>query len=69
MVFIGSRPRSFSRKRFDTPDLKPRVHVHGTVLTGWTVLLLTQTLLIRGRKYALHRTLGMAVRCPDGREW
>jgi uncharacterized membrane protein len=60
MVFIGFAPTFFLKDAFDTPDLSPRVHVHAAFFTAWPVLLLGQALLIRGKNYALHRTLGMA---------
>jgi uncharacterized membrane protein len=58
VVIAGFGPTFFLKEAFDTPDLKPLVHVHGALFTGWMVLLLTQTLLIRTGRYALHRTLG-----------
>ena len=36
------------------------VHVHAANFVGWLVLLTTQILLIRNRRAALHRRLGMA---------
>jgi hypothetical protein len=36
------------------------VHVHALLFVGWLVLLTTQALLIRSRRVAVHRRLGMA---------
>ncbi|HEY4299364.1 MAG TPA: hypothetical protein VGM73_00735 [Candidatus Didemnitutus sp.] len=37
------------------------VHVHAAVFTGWMVLFTVQVLLVRWRKLAVHRRLGMAM--------
>lgn len=59
LVIVGFTPTFFLKDAFDAPDLTPMVHVHGALFTAWPVLLLTQALLIRNGRYALHRTLGM----------
>jgi uncharacterized membrane protein len=58
LILVGFAPTFFLKEAFDARDLKPIVHVHGAIFTAWPVLLLTQALLIRNGKYALHRTLG-----------
>ena len=63
MVFIGFAPTFFLKEALDAPDLSPRVHVHAMFFTAWPLLFLGQALLIRGRNYALHRTLGVAGLC------
>lgn len=45
--------------RTGAPDYHPLVHVHAAVFVAWLVLLTTQVLLIRSRRVALHRRLGM----------
>jgi len=42
------------------PDVSPMVHVHGWTFFAWYLLLPLQAGLIRSRKVALHRTLGLA---------
>lgn len=51
---LGFFPTFFSRlSQVDVPHL-----VHGWIMTGWLVLVLTQALLIRQRQYKWHRILG-----------
>jgi uncharacterized membrane protein len=59
-TFVGFAPTYYLGGYFDAPALKPIVHVHAALFTAWVVLLLTQTLLIRGGRYTLHRQLGKA---------
>jgi uncharacterized membrane protein len=63
MVFIGFAPTFFLKEALDAPELSPRVHVHAMFFTAWPLLLLGQVLLIRGKNYALHRTLGVVGAC------
>jgi hypothetical protein len=42
------------------PDVSPMVHVHGWTFFAWYLLLPLQAGLIRLRKVAIHRTLGLA---------
>lgn len=42
------------------PDVSPMVHVHGWTFFAWYLLLPLQAGLIRSRKVAIHRTLGLA---------
>ena len=42
------------------PGLPWWVHLHGAVMTGWLLLFITQSWLVRARNLALHRTLGYA---------
>jgi hypothetical protein len=58
IVFVGFAPTFYLKEFFDTPPLKPLVHVHGIAFTLWPLLIVTQVLLIRRGNYALHRTLG-----------
>jgi hypothetical protein len=50
-------PSYFSRL-FEQPD--GRFHVHGAVMTLWSVLLVVQGVLIRGQHRTLHKALGKA---------
>jgi hypothetical protein len=51
---LGFFPTFFSRlSQVDAAHL-----VHGWIMTGWLVLVLTQALLIRQRQYKWHRILG-----------
>ena len=42
------------------PDVSPMVHVHGWTFFVWYLLLPLQAGLIRSRKVAIHRSLGLA---------
>jgi uncharacterized membrane protein len=57
-AFVGFAPTYYLKTYFDTPAIKPMVHVHAALFTAWVVVLLTQALLIRGGRYTLHRVLG-----------
>lgn len=59
-AFTGFAPTYYLKPWFDTPALQPMVHVHGALFTLWVLLLLVQALLIRGGRFAWHRTLGQA---------
>lgn len=43
---------------FHTPPLSALLHVHGAVMTGWVVLLVTQVSLIAAHRTRWHRRLG-----------
>ena len=63
-VVIGFIPTYYLRSSFpDSQQFAPPERffyaIHGTVCSAWTVLILVQTWLVRGRHLALHRTLGM----------
>jgi hypothetical protein len=60
IVVAGFAPTYYLKFWFDTPALKPSVHVHSLFATAWCVLLITQSLLIRKGRYDWHRLLGMA---------
>jgi hypothetical protein len=50
----------YFRGYFHSPQLRPFLHYHGAVMTGWIVLFLIQTVLISRRRVRLHRALGYA---------
>lgn len=52
--------RTFYLKRFfDTPHLSALLYIHGTVMTGWVVLLVVQTSLIAAHRVQWHRRIGV----------
>src|SRR5258707_3706036 len=59
-AFIGFSRAFYLRPYFRTGSLTPLVHVHAFVFTGWIVLLIAQSVLIRTRRVAIHRRLGVA---------
>lgn len=58
-VFIGFAPTYYLKSYYHAAPLTPLVQVHGLVFTGWILLFVTQTVLIAGRRIALHRRLGV----------
>lgn len=46
-----------ARRTFDAPAI---VHLHGALCLSWVLLFIAQALLVRTRRTALHRRLGMA---------
>ena len=43
-----------------TPELTPRLHVHGALATAWILLLIVQTRLIAAARRDVHKRLGIA---------
>jgi hypothetical protein len=60
IVFVGFAPTFYLREVFSAPELPALLVVHGILFSAWIVLLLTQTLLIRGAQVHVHRVLGIA---------
>ncbi|WOJ92758.1 hypothetical protein R0135_13315 [Congregibacter variabilis] len=58
IVLGGFAPSFFARFAFAQESMPFYLHLHGAVLTGWFVLLVTQALLVRNANTALHRQLG-----------
>lgn len=58
-VFIGFAPTYYLKSYYHAAPLTPLVHIHGLVFTSWILLFVTQTVLIAGRRIAIHRRLGM----------
>jgi len=58
-IVIGFGPTYFFRSFSDQPALPLVVHTHGLVFSAWIAFLLTQVLLIRGGRPAIHRRLGI----------
>jgi hypothetical protein len=58
-VFVGFAPTFYLQPWFNRPPLKPLVIFHGVLFTMWSVLMVSQSLLIRFRQYRFHRYSGM----------
>lgn len=58
IVLIGFAPSLFLRIAFENPPMPFYLHLHGAILTGWFVLLVTQASLIQVDSVSLHRRLG-----------
>jgi hypothetical protein len=65
-VFVGFARTFYLRAVFDVPtlggrlELTPLGYFHGFVFTAWVVLFVVQTGLVRARRVAVHRRLGVA---------
>lgn len=66
-VFVGFAPTFYLRSLFGAPvsvtgmiTMSPLAQLHGAVFTAWVALFIIQTSLIKARKVAQHRTLGVA---------
>ncbi len=60
IVLTGFAPTLYLRAFFDVPSIPAWVYVHGTILTGWFVLLCLQSSLAVTGRTAMHRRLGVA---------
>jgi len=58
VVGAGFAPTYYLGFWFHSPPLAATVHVHAAAFTGWLVLLLSQTFLIRTRRFRWHRAMG-----------
>ncbi len=58
LVFWTFARSFYLRPFFATPPLSALLHIHGTVMTGWVVLLVAQTSLIAAHRVQWHRRLG-----------
>ena len=59
LVFWTFARTFYLRPFFGTPPLSTLLHVHGTVMTGWVLLLVAQTSLIAAHRVQWHRWLGV----------
>lgn len=59
LVFWTFARTFYLKSFFDTPPLSVLLHVHGTVMSGWVVLLVAQTSLIAAHRVPWHRRLGV----------
>ena len=59
IVLVGFAPSFYLRATFPhVHELPALLHVHGAVLTGWSVLTVVQGWLMRSGRFQLHRQLG-----------
>jgi hypothetical protein len=58
VVWVFARTYYFKRW-FGTPALPVLLHAHGAVMSGWVVLLASQSWLIAARRVQWHRRLGV----------
>lgn len=58
-VFLGFAPTYYMRPA-NAGAIPAYLHIHGSAMTAWYVLLLLQTTLIAMRRRAVHRRLGVA---------
>ena len=58
LAFIGFSHTFFLKTWTDAPALPFMLHVHGIIATGWILLFLAQTTLIKRQRVDLHRRLG-----------
>jgi hypothetical protein len=59
IVFAGFARSYYLRGLFGVPPLPLLLHVHGVVMTSWTVLFVGQTCLIAAHRVDWHRRLGI----------
>jgi len=59
LVFWTFARTFYLKPFFGTPPLPALLHIHGTVMTGWVVLLVAQTSLIAAHRVQWHRRLGV----------
>ena len=65
-VFVGFAPSYYLKPILHTPvrprqgPLSPLAHVHAILFTGWVLLVVAQTTLIRRRQVSVHRRVGIA---------
>lgn len=61
LVALAMTGIGFWRTFFSKLGHVDAVHLlHGTIMTGWLVMVMVQATLIRNRKFKLHRTIGWA---------
>jgi hypothetical protein len=59
VVLVGFAQTFYLRPLFPVPAIPWYVYVHGSVMTAWIVLLVTQTFLVAAHRTDLHRRLGI----------
>lgn len=60
VCFAGFAPSYYLKGYFgNASSIKPLVHFHGLVFTGWMMLLIAQTQLVANGRVRLHRQLGV----------
>ena len=58
LAFVGFWPSYFSKFFDGTADFNQYFHFHVTTALSWVIMLVVQPLLIRAKKFELHRFLG-----------
>ena len=58
LVFIGFWPSYFSKFFDGSADFNNYFHFHAVTATSWIVFLVLQPMLIRAKKYQIHRIVG-----------
>ena len=58
LVFLGFWPSYFSRFFNGTLDYSGYFHFHAVIVLLWMAVLITQPILIRNKKFAIHRVIG-----------
>jgi hypothetical protein len=60
-TFVGFAPTYYlvGVNTGPTPELTPRLHVHGALATAWILLLIAQTRLIAAGRRDVHKRLGV----------
>src|SRR5260221_10637684 len=61
LVFWTFARTFYLKSFFATPPLSLLLHIHGTVMTGWVVLLVAQTSLIAAHRVQCHQRLDVFV--------
>jgi hypothetical protein len=57
---LGFGPTYFFKPVQPSPPLSPLLHLHGLVFTGWLVLLIIQSGLVKADRVDVHKRLGIA---------
>lgn len=59
IVLVGFAPTLYLRAFFDVPPMRAHLYVHGVIVTAWFVWLFVQATLVKARRIADHRRLGV----------
>lgn len=59
ILILGFAPSLYLRIAFENPPIPFYLHLHGVLLTGWFVLLVTQAWLVRSGNVRVHQKLGV----------
>ena len=59
LVLVGFAPTLYLRAFFDVPPIRAHLYVHGVIVTAWFVWLFVQATLVKVRRIADHRRLGV----------
>jgi hypothetical protein len=59
IVLVGFAPTLYLRAFFDVPPIRAHLYLHGVIVTAWFVWLFAQATLVKARRIADHRRLGV----------